>query len=167
MNITKVYHVEVVKKVSTSFDADNNPVSKVTEGLLKFVGDEEMEQFIGYTEKRGKDGRMVRTPKVEYHKQLGFLTAKCVRVCDKKQKSVGTESKDMERVNLLLNPPKVKSTTENLTERMDRIEAESKKLKAENEALKAGQSINDTPVKGAETAPQKVNSPSKTRGNKS
>lgn len=169
----KVYHVEVIKKVKTSFDAEHNPIVKKSTGIIKFVGEEEMAQFIGYTEKRDKTGRMVKIPKVGYHKQLGFLMAKCIRVCDKKQKAVASEAEDMARVNLLLNPPKVKSATETLTERMDRIEAESVKLKDENARLKAE---NDSVSGGAakddfannNTEPEPAGKgTTKTRGNKS
>lgn len=168
----KVYHVEVVKKVSTSFDADNNPINKVSKGIIKFVGEEEMAQFIGYTEKRDKDGRMVKTPKVGYHKQLGYLKAKCIRVCDKKQKPVGSEAEDMARVNALLNPPKVKSATESLTERMDRLEAENARLRAENEGL-AGAPVNASVSSEAKNDFASDNAEpdgkitTKTRGNKS
>ena len=158
---TKVYHVEVVKKVSTSFDENNDPINKVSKGIIKFVGDEEMAQFIGYTEKRDKDGRMQKTPKVGYHKQLGYLKAKCVRVCDKKAESLDTQDEDMARVNSLLNPPKVKTATESITERLDRLEAENEALRAEN-AKQVG-----TPAPTTDAVQSESKRPSKTRGNKS
>ena len=146
--VTKVYHIEVFKNITTTFDENHEFQNKSSSDVIKCVGDGEMSAFIGENKSRDKNGKIIITPKVGYYKQLGYKAARCVKVADKKGNSLPTESEDKQKINLLINPPKKKSATETLTERLDRLEAENKRLTAQVEDGKneSVESIKSVPV---------------------
>lgn len=150
----KVYHVRVLRKVKTEILDGLEPKVSTATDVIKFVGDSEMEAFIGFDEKRNASGELVRIPKKQYFKQLGYLGAHCIKVANRKGESLSSEDEDIARINGLLNPPEVKTEAQTLAEKFENLAAENAQMKAELEAMKSNKSKESKPsVTESEAAP--------------
>jgi hypothetical protein len=136
-----VFHIDAVLNVKTAKVGGAYVTSEIKHCITQ-VGEDDMDKFIGYSEVRGKDGRLKKVFKKGGFKTYGFISAQVIKVTDKNGKDFPNQEELMEFYNKFIVEIETEDQTGEVVDLktqnaklLERIEALEKKTSTENTSL--------------------------------